>query len=593
MMNTRFLILLVLFAGSAALATPFAEPTSDPNHALYEAIDRWKTRGLIDRLPVMQPYPRHELVTALESVRSRGTAAERREAESYLEELSPSDSPRLKATPFIETRVWIRDDEVQPKAALGFELAGALTPFLDIGASAGGFAIERGAENLVPYGTRSTDDVLEDNARVTVAGREVYTLLQINTQTALHWDSGFLQAGISRRSYGPFHHDSPVVSRQAPQAGSFALQWDIGPVRYTGALFSHTATQVFREIEDPAADNEDNIDVNQDGEDDFYDKPFDRPGKQLFIHSFGLRPLEWLQFSVFESIVYGPRFEPTYLVPLKFLWHAQGTANFVDNSFIGLAADIAPAPGWRIPLMIYVDDASFNDLARLNFDTKYKMATATAVQWAPEHDWRPLVEVSYETVFPYMYTHAGLDPYTTEPNYNTYLHQRESVGSSLLPNSDRARVAVSGSPLRWLGIEWSGAVMRHANASEGELEQYLNDGKYFDNGREGEFTTDPDDAGEPDDLYWIRGDLTYNGPFRFLTQESIETIYQTGLAFDLRFPVRSTIWSVDLGYTFEYVAGPISYEWSESDDENGGGGRTVVGSDEINHYAEVGLRIRY
>ena len=484
---------------------------------------------------------------------------------------------------------------MQPKAAAGIDLLLDFGLVMDIGANIGLAAIERGAQDLIPYGTRSTDDVLEDNAKVSVAGRDIYTLLEINTQTTFEWDDVMFQAGILRRSYGPFHYDSPVMSRQAPQSANFVVQWDVGPLRYTGSLSTHTATQVFREIEDPDAENK-NIDVNQDGTLDFYDKPFEQPGKYLFIQSFGFQPWNWLEFSVFESIVFGPQLNPTYLVPAKFLWYAQGTSNFVDNSFIGLSADVRPAPGWRIPILIYVDDANFNDMAALNFDTKYKMATAAALQWAPGHAWQPLIEASYETVFPYMYTHAALDPYTTEFNYYNYLHRRESIGSGLLPNSDRARLSAEASPTSWLRVGLNGAVMRHANASEGELDQLLNDGGYFDNGRAGEFKkVDEEDGDEvgPDDFFWVPGDLTFNGPYRFVTQDTIETRYQTGLTADLQFPVGPTKWAIELGYTFEYVRNPISYEWSEDDDLNGGGGVTIAGSDESYHYGEVGIRVSY
>jgi len=571
-----------------------AEPTSDPNHPVYRDLDRWLARGLVDRLPVMHPFPLSELETLLQAVITRGTPRERAEAERYLREITPrTDEGRMYGAPFVEGRLFTRDDEVQPKAALGFDIGGRINETISVGASVGGYAIERDAADLIPAGERVTDDIVDDNAKVTVRGRDIYTLLQINSQTTFERDNLWLQAGIFRRSYGPFHDESPVISRFAPQSGNFILQYDLGPLRYTGTLSSHTATAVFKDIDEPGSDK--NIDVNQDGFDDFENRTMQVPGKHLFIHSFGFRPADWVELSIFEAVVFGPRLEPVYLVPLKFMWHAQGTAAFADNSLIGATIDLRPLPGLRIPVIVYVDDASFNDMVAFDFDTKYKMATASAIQWAPDAGWEPMFEVSYETVFPYMYTHAGLDPYTTEGNYNNYLHQNTSIGTGLLPNSDRARLTAGVSPARWLELEAMGSIQRHGNASEGHLDQYLNDGGYYDNGREGEFFVYDNDSDNPnpDDLDWTRGDLTFNDRFGFLTQDHIEYTYQAGMSGAVVMPVgRSTI-RVAGGYTFEYVQNPLVYLWSETAGLNGGGGRTTTDDDEVNHYVEFEVRYTY
>ncbi|MDA3949448.1 MAG: hypothetical protein PF508_09485 [Spirochaeta sp.] len=584
-------ILALLIAAILLPAALVAEPTSDPNHPVYRALDRWQARGLVDQLPVMQPYPLSELETVLDTVIARGTVREREEAERFLAEITPRDPDKnLYGAPFTEARLFTRDDEIQPKGAIGVDFGGHLNETISIGGSAGGYAIERDAADLLPSGERATDDIVDDNAKVTIRGRDVYTLLQINSQTTFEWENLWIQAGIFRRSYGPFHDESPVISRFAPQSGNFILQYDLGPLRYTGTLSSHTATAVFKEIDE--IDSAKNIDVNQDGFDDFENRTLQVPGKHLFIHSFGFQPTDWIELSIFEAVVFGPRLEPAYLVPLKFMWHAQGTAAFADNSLIGASMDLRPLPGVRIPVIVYVDDASFNDLASFDFDTKYKMATASAIQWAPDAGWEPMFEVSYETVFPYMYSHAGLDPYTPEANFNNYLHQGTSIGNGLLPNSDRARITAGIAPARWLELEVMGSLQRHGNASEKYLDQYLNDGGYYDNGREGEFFV-YDDGNEPDDLDWTRGDLTYNDRFGFLTQEHIEWRYQTGLSGDIVAPVgRSTI-RLGAGYTFEYIQNPLVYVWSETGGLNGGGGRTTTDDDEVNHYLEFELRYTY
>ncbi len=586
-MKRNFLyVVLIAAIGIVAPLTVGAEMTTDPNHPVYRALDRWIARGLVEQVPVIQPYSLTELETLLGDVIRRGSPQERTEAQRFLDEITPQGEGSIYGSPFMDVRLYTRDDEIQPKATAGIEGGGRLTDALSFGGSFSGWLIERGAEDLVPSGIRATEDVLEDNAKVTVRGRDIYTLLQINTQTTLEWENLSIRAGIHRRSYGPFHEESPVLSRYAPQAGNAILQYDIGPLRYTASLSSHTAVARFQKIDDP--DHSLNTDVDQDGTDDFKAQALEVPGKKLFIQSFGFRPAKWFEFSFFEAVVFGPRTELNYLLPLKFLWHAQGNAAFADNSFIGLSADIRPTPGLRIPLMVYVDDAGFNDIATFNFDTKYLMATASAIQWAPEGSWQPMFEASYEAVLPYMYTHAATNPYTTEPNYLTYMHHETSIGNGLLPNSDRARLTASAAPASWLRLEATGTIIRHANASEGELDQFLNDGGYYDAGRDGDF-----DNNTNTDYFWAPGDLVYNETFGFLTQDHLERRYQAGLRGDLTVPVGKSALHLGLGYTYEYVRRPIEYVWTDDAASDGGGGYTTYTDDEVNHYSNFSLRYTY
>ena len=588
-------LILTLGAGWAA-----ADPTVNPNHPVYDAVESWQVEGIVDRVPSFRPYPAHELRRILETVASTGSAADRDRAAEYLRLVAEEQNLEWWGT----GRAFTRDDEVQPKAGIGLGANGTLVEGakgsfvegLDYGASVGAFAIERGAEDLLPKGERSQDDVLEDNAKVTVGGRDIYTLLQISTQTTFHREGVFLQAGIMRRSFGPFHNESPVVSSDAPQTGNFVFEWQRPRFRYNAALFTMTATRLFREREsiDPTENRQ--IDLNGDGIADFVDKPENVPGKHLFLHSFMFDVAPWLDVGVYEAILFGPRLELTYFVPLKFLWHAQGIANFFDNSLIGLSAEIKPAARWRLPMTVYVDDASFNDLAQFNFDTKYKLTAATAVQWAPPVEQIRTVALSYEAVLPYMYTHSVTNPYTGEANYLNYLHQGQNLGTGLLPNSDRLALEATFAPVRRVSVGLRGAMIRHANASEGILDQYLNDGSYTDSGKSGEFVTfgeDEDGDGSPNNeaATWLPGELTYNDKLRFMDQDHIEMTYQAGVEVTLT-PVTGPFrWDVILGYTYEYVDGRIEYRWDPADAP--AGGETVSVGDEVNHYGEIQVKVSY
>jgi hypothetical protein len=584
------LIAVVVLLTAVTLPTE-ADPTVNPNHPVYDALEEWRIAGLVESLPPFQPYPAHELEALLETVRERGNASDRARATEYL---SLIDGEPLELRGWSVGKLFTQNDELQPKLGTGISGNGHVGDSIGYGAEVGVFAIDRGADPLLPAGRRPVEDILEDNAKITVAGRTVHTLFQMQSQGIWYSDQLSLQAGIMRRAYGPFYGESPVVSASAPQTANFLFEWERPRFRFSAGLFSMTATKWFRQMEttDPAEDDE-HIDMGgpTPGGDpiaDFHANPNEVPGKHLLIHAGHFDLFPWLTVGLFEAVVFGPRLELAYFVPFSSLFYAQGVAAFADNSLLGFSAEVKPAERWRIPLTVYVDDADFNDFVRFNFaDAKMKLAGAAALQWAPRSPLVRSTELSYEIVLPYMYTHAKTNPYTTEANFLNYLHQRENLGPSLEPNSDRLSVEAEFVPLSPLRLGLRGALIRHANASEGVLDQYLNDGGFADSGKDGEFR----DIDNDQRVEWIPGDLTYNDGVRFLSQEHVQHTYQAGADLGLSFPTGKLAWDVTAGYTFEFVDGKIEYRWDSSDGP--GGGETVSVGDELNHYGELQVRVRY
>ncbi len=578
----RRLIGSVLFL-MATLST-HAQVEVDPTDNFYYYLERWQALGYIESPPLYRPYPLEEVVAILRTVEQRANGHDALQAERLLAAIETRRSVHTETG----ASVFTRDDEIQPKWWLRFIADVPISDSVHVSGSVGGYAIERGAEDLIPAGTRSVDDVLEDNSKFTVRGVTVHTLMQAFTQGTWRGDEWYFQAGIMRRSFGPAWGESPVVSELAPQSGNAVFEWRRNKFRYTASMFALTATQPFRDITDPT--DKKNIDLNGDGIDDVEDKNFIVPGKYLYLHaaSYPVRP--WLDLTFFEAIVFGPRMELTYFIPAKILWHAQATANYTDNAFLGGSADIRPARRWRIPITGYLDDINWNDLLGGNLDTKIKAAGAASVQYAPPGQLAALVELRYEAVFPYMYTHAVTNAYDTEPNYLNYLHQNENFGTSLLPNSDRFTLATTLRPNTTSTLELSCSLIRHGNASEGILDQIINDGGYGDNGREGEYVwLDTNGDSINDELIWVPGDFSYQSDLRFLDQEHIETTYQAGVRGTVAIPLRRSVASVQAGYTFEYISNPLDYRW----DESTGVGDTVVGSDIVNHYGELTLAFRW
>jgi hypothetical protein len=568
-----------------------AHPTTNPNDPVYAAIDRWAAQGYVTtRQPLFRPYPKRILDSILGEVVQRGDRWARAEAQRYISETDPG-----RVVPSVHAQVSADGTEFEPVGTIQLDFLTGLRPGIEIGGSVAGAAVNLQDEernSIAPYGRRSDFDILEDNAKVTVRGRDIYTLLDINTQTTFFNEDMYLTAGIMRRSFGPFLDESPVLSASAPQSANAVFEWRGKRLFYTGGVFSFTATTPFDQPKAPG--DGDNIDLNNDGIDDLRSSRDLVPGKLYFLQALTWRATDNLDVSFFEAVMMEQRIELAYLVPLKFMWHAQGTAAFADNSFLGITADYRPVPSVRVLFTLFVDDASFNDMVRLDFDTKFKLAASTGVQWAPKTRFIDQIRLGYEAVLPYMYTHSETPMYSLEPRYRNYPHQNESLGIGLPPNSDRATLTVDIRPAPAFRTSLSGAVVRHANASEDLLTTYMNDGGYFDNGRFGEFEVydyDPDDGGDTE-LVWKPGELSINEDFRFLQQDAIETRWQASVEL---------VWSplrernrIDLsaGYTWEYVKNPIEYSWPGTRTD-GTGGVVIQGPDEIIHYSSFSATYRY
>ena len=122
-----------------------------------------------------------------------------------------------------------------------------------------------------------------------------------------------------------------------------------------------------------------------------------------------LYPLPWLTLSIFESVVWGGRFELLYMLPFAVHYYTQGMVGFPDNSFIGISGGIKLPHAVRVDFIAYFDDMAFNDLIKLDFNTRLKFAFQTGVSWTPNLPYLARLELNGMVVTPYTYTHADWD----------------------------------------------------------------------------------------------------------------------------------------------------------------------------------------
>lgn len=511
--------LLVFFIPSVS-----GQVAADPNDYFYSDLTVWETMGLVNNLPAARPYPMQLVEEILEEVINSAPERERRVAQAHYKRLfgkSFTIGGKVSAT--------ITDDMDKQ---LDISILSAdfnhylFRDLLSISGSFDLWAVNRlPDEELLPTGTCSSKDVVADNAKV----GPFWILPSFNSSVALGTSDYYLIAGLMRGSFGPFHEDGVIVSPSATHSGQISFVFRRPKWTFNTGFYGLSAT----------TDADYSASVSMDDL-SYY------PEKFLSLHSLDFHPFDWLSVSFVESVMYGGRIEPMYMLPLTVYFLNQGLTGFNDNSYMGGMFTIKPATGWKIDGVIYADDLSFNDIATLQWDTKWRLAGQLGVSYAPRKgNILSMISFNYTLVTPYTYSHKeSHDNDASLPNYQNYLHAGTSMGAALEPNSDRFTLRVKTRPLECVDVDIVGSLIRHANVNEDMewkfIKEYITNPGYI---------TDGTIANSSDTS--VGHARFYDTPF--LTQDTIQYVWQAGFDVLCRLPVlKSGGYMVfKLGYRFE------------------------------------------
>ncbi len=495
-----FFLVLCVSAGLAQVA-------ADPNDPFYDDLAVWEAMGLVGRLPAARPYPMQLVESILETVINDAPERERRVALAHYKRLfgkSLTVGGKVSAA---------LDDDLNTQFDLAFSAdfnRYLYKNFLSISGSFDLWGITNlPDEELLPAYTYSEKDAIEDNAHV----GPFWVLPSFNASVAVGTENIYLIAGMMRGSYGPFHEDSVIVSPSGVHSGQFSFAFRREKWAFNSSFYALSAT-TDEQYGTSMADI------------DYY------PEKFLSVHSLDFHPFNWLSFSFVESVMYGGRIEPMYMLPLNVYMLSQGLTGFGDNSYIGATFTIKPARGWKIDGVFYADDLDFNNIVTFNWNTKWRFAGQLGVSYAP---WwgniLSMISLNYTIVTPYTYTHRGTNEYselTSVPNYQNYLHAGVPFGSTLEPNSDRITLTVKTRPLEALDIDFVGSFIRHGNVNENldwnHIKEYIMGGTYITDGSIANSSSTS--AGHAN---------FYSTPF--LTQDTIQYVVQLGFDANCRLPV--------------------------------------------------------
>ncbi|HNY17478.1 MAG TPA: hypothetical protein PK542_05420 [Treponemataceae bacterium] len=518
-MRARFLSILLV--GLFASTTLFAQVAADPYDYFYDDLVVWETMGLVNNLPAARPYPQQLVKSILDQVIAKGDATQRQIAEAHAKRIFGRVlTVGYKTGAAIDSYNGFKQLDI----ALAIDLNFFMSEKVSASVSVDGWATNKlRSEELIPAGQGSAKDIVEDNAK---AG-PMWILPSVNSSIAIGTPDYYLNAGLMRGSWGPFHYDGIIVGPQALHTGQLDFAFYRNPWGLNVSFYTLSATA-----------------------DDDPDKYY--PEKFVSIHSIDYHPYEWLSVSILESVIYGGRFDPLYILPLSPYMISQGNTGFADNNYIGGMFTVKPIEGLKIDGVLNADDLSFNDLVKLKFDTKWRIAGQIGASYAPRKSGLfTLISLNYTMVTPYTYSHKGSEDLdTSEPNYQNYTQAGESFGAALDPNSDRINLKIKIRPLEDVDVDFVGTLIRHANVNEDIgydwVKEYLTGkGSYVTDGSIR--NSSGSDAGH---AYF------YSTPF--LTQETIQYIWQTGFDVACRLPILKTGGHMlfKFGYRFEMNINP-------------------------------------
>jgi hypothetical protein len=515
----------------------FAQLVADPNDRLYTDLSLWQDRGLITNLPPLRPYPIQVVQKLLSDVRSSGDASDSDLAKRYLDDIEGIVNAHAVGSALARTDL----SNVYVQVELDAIYQGTLSPFITYSGSLGALGVSAPADYLLPKYERPVLDYVNDGAVAPLGTSGLTPRLSMIGGTGFGNESMYFQAGILRSSFGPFWGDNVVLSPFAPQSGQLSFVYRQGFFTYTQLLIEISATQ------------------NDGG-----GGPV--PDKFLSFHSFEVYPWPWLTLGIFESVVWGKRFDLLYLLPFTAsYYYAQGMVSFPDNSFIGISGGVRFPAAVKADFILYFDDASFNDLIRLHFNTKLLLAFQGGVSWTPNLPLLTRLSINGLIVTPYTYSHTDNNgDIATSINYLNYTNAGQNMGPSLQPDSARIELNALVRPFIFIDLNVFGRLILHGNGSEGIIGG--GNGTIFDSGFLGGLAT----FSPP---YPLPAGMVYT---RFLSQAVMEKTFQVG--FDVKAYVDTPIGQIQalLSYTFEYAL---------SD--------TLGQNNDMNNYVTLGAGLKY
>ena len=506
-----------------------AQVSSDPSHEFYTLAQSWELRGIVAKLPPLRPYPVAVIKDILSQVMQGGSERDTEAASRIWEEVT--GKPWSAELEILANGATFNDSGAFMLTAIP-RVTGDLSLFHDF-VSFGyklGF-VGRTQKNYMDFNPLFTNyayDAIQDPATI----GPMFLYLDTDDSIAVGNTRLFAQAGVNRTGYGQFLDDGLCLNDTAYHAANFSLTYSARRFSYAQQISALGATSS-------------------------YDGRLGTllPNKFLAFHVLEFKVSRIFSFSYYENIVYGNRFEPSYLIPAPYM-AVQGLGGNNDNLQMGITASVRPMDGFLWATDIFVDDIDVNGLVKFNWDTRIRIAARTGLIYTPANSFCSRVSLDYTIVTPYTYSHWEYDNWDTMSmsagtrNYQNYTNNGISMGASIPPNSDSFKFSVDFRPAPRLSLGVSTMFVRHANVSESLTDD---EALFYLSSDEGVYATDGS-VYEATAVAGGRQTYTSQNHLNFMTQAHKMYVFQGSVTGEYSLPrFKWGRLSFKGGFTFEYV----------------------------------------
>lgn len=523
----------------------FAQISVDSGHEFYESVQKWEIEGLISKIPPVRPYPLSIIKEILQNVLENESASESSKllANEYWNEITGKPYHL-----FFDSEGIVKNKDKAISLFGGVQGDSSfLNDYVSVGYKLGfnGYnysAVKHNDKNefatkyfskFNPYYSALPYDTLQDPAKV----GPLYGFLNANENIAIGSEKYFLQMGINRNGYGDF-----INQQLALNEGSY-----------------HNANMSFTIIQDKWNYSQLLASI---GASKAYDGSGLTNNKFLTFHQIEFNPIPKITIGYYETIVFGKRFDFSYLIPAPYM-AIQGLGGCDDNLQMGIRFNYKPFNGFLWANDIYVDDVSFNDLVKFDFDTKLRIAGKTGIIYSFENKYFDLLKVNYTLITPYTYSHWDFSDSSVKTiDKNTYSFQNYtnngiSMGTQLPPNSQNMNLSLSIKPISKLKLNFDFNFTMHGNIFENIEDDEI---MYFLLADEDVFATDGSIFNHVFYTATIDGkyeahylDTAWNS-LNLLNQKNKMLIFQGGLKAEYEFEeTKVGKFSIITGFTAEYV----------------------------------------
>ena len=445
---------IVVFLSALCLRA-YTQVSVDPTDDFYEAALRWHIRGIVSELPQLKPYPQESVRRILFEVMERGDREEAADARDYYERVFGKAwhlSAEAKGATLIARNGTADKRDIDGQ--LFFSLHGGGDVLFANGFGAG----YRAGVSVKCIDTSS--GVFADAWAVPAYDTFIDTIA--TGAAAIDFDADAVasyanekisvSAGYNRTGYTNYIDGGNVLSPAAFNAPQFSFPYD-------GRRFD--VVQHFAALR--ASDM-----LGANG-------PY---GKFISFHALRFAPNRKIRLSYYDSVVYGKRFDPSYLIPLPAQLIASANG-YDDNVIAGVLFEYNFFSGVSWLTDLSINKLDIPQLARLRFNADNRLALKTGLSYTPKDSLCKLLTLSYTIVSPYMYTSEETNGESY--NYHSYTNSSRSMGQSILPNSDCISLKIKLEPVKRFTVSTFASITRHANVyqsySNSELQDIFSKGK--------------------------------------------------------------------------------------------------------------------